>query len=115
MVVALKVERDFSRHDEQLGVGTPAQKEAFVRVMARRHITSEPSTSNIGLRALAASVAAVAIRVNGERSRWLKHAGGLIDLPAGEHHCPQSGWRGCCRADGAADYSGSARVDWARR
>ena len=91
MVVALKVERDFSRHDEQLGVGTPAQREAFVRVMARRHITSEPSTSNIGLRAPAAGVAAVATRLNGERSRWLKHAGGLIDLPAGEHHCPPIG------------------------
>ena len=84
----------------------PPKEKPAPGVMARRHITSEPSTSNIGLRTPAASVAAVAIRVNGERSRRLKHAGGLVDLPAGEHHCPQSGWRGRCRADGAADNSG---------
>ena len=35
---------------EQLGVGTPQEKPA-PGVMARRHITLEPSTSNIGLRA----------------------------------------------------------------
>jgi hypothetical protein len=65
----------------------PPKEKPSPGVMARRHITSEPSTSDIGLRAPAASVAAVAIRVNGERSRRLKHAGGLVDLPAGEHHC----------------------------
>lgn len=88
----------------------PPKEKPSPGVMARRHITSEPSTSDIGLRAPAASVAAVAIRVNGERSRRLKHAGGLVDLPAGEHHCLNR-----AGADGAADYSGSARVDRARR
>ena len=78
--------------------------------MARRHITSEPSTPNIGLLATAASVVAVAIRVNGERPRRLKQTGGLVDLPAGEYHCLNR-----AGADAAADYSGSTRVDQARR
>jgi hypothetical protein len=50
----------------------PPKEKPAPGVMARRHITSEPSTSNIGLRTPAASVAAVAIRVNGERSRPAK-------------------------------------------
>ena len=72
MVVALKVERDFSRHDESSALVPPLKEKPSPGVMARRHITSEPSTPNIGLLATAASVAAVAIRVNGERSRRLK-------------------------------------------
>jgi hypothetical protein len=40
----------------------PPKEKPAPGVMARRHITSEPSTSNIGLRTPAASVAAVAIK-----------------------------------------------------
>ena len=82
----------------------PPKEKLSPGVMARRHITSEPSTPNIGLLATAASVVAVAIR------RRLKQTGGLVDLPAGEYHCLNR-----AGADAAADYSGSARVDQARR
>ena len=71
-VLAFEIERHLARHGEQLGLQAARQARAARREPTARRVTrSGASTSNIGLSASAASVAAVAQRAKGSRSRRL--------------------------------------------